>query len=66
MIDEAEILARLTQIHDRIRWLADEEARAAWVKGAAADRRFWPEKIRPLEETDVLLDKLKAGILTNK
>lgn len=63
MIDEAKIQARLTQIHDRIQWLADEEARAAWVKGAAADGRFWPEKLRLLDEAEALLDKLEAGIL---
>jgi hypothetical protein len=66
MVDEAQIQARLTQIHNRIQWLADEEARAAWVKGAAADGRFWPEKLRLLDEADALLDKLEAGILTDE
>ncbi|MFC3179549.1 hypothetical protein [Cypionkella sinensis] len=66
MVDEAQIQARLTQIHNRIQWLADAEARAAWVNGAAADGRFWPEKLKLLDEADALLDKLEAGILTKK
>lgn len=66
MVDEAQIQARLTQIHNRIQWLADTEARAAWVNGAAADGRFWPEKLKLLDEADALLDKLEAGILTKK
>lgn len=34
------------------------------LKGASADGRFWLEKLRLLDDTDALLDKLEAGIRT--
>ena len=53
---------RLSQIHARIQWMADAEARAAMVGGAAADGRFIPEKLKLCDETDRILDKLESGL----
>ncbi len=52
----------ISHIHARIQWMADPEARAALVGGAAADGRFWPEKLRLCDETDSVLDKLENGL----
>ena len=63
MIDaerEALLLARLDQIHKRVQWMADEEARSAWVNGQAAQGMLWPAKLKLLDETDRILDELQG------
>jgi hypothetical protein len=50
--------ARLLAIHQRMAWIANEEARSAWLKGAAAQGHFLDEKERLIDETDRILDKL--------
>jgi hypothetical protein len=60
---EAELERRLQHIHDRVQWMANAEARAAWVNGYGAKGEFWEEKKKLLDETDRILDELlgKAG-----
>jgi|ERR1700733_760168 len=53
--------ARLADIHTRVNWLADREARAVSLRGSAVG--FWEEKKRLLEEADAILDKLEEGIV---
>lgn len=53
-----QIMKRLRDIHDRIQWMADQEASSAWVKGWAADGHLWAEKERLIGETERLLDQL--------
>ena len=58
--ERAQLEVRLNHIHTRVQWIADEEARSAWVKGFAARGDLMPEKIKLLDETDKILDKLMA------
>jgi hypothetical protein len=57
---EAKLERRLEVIHKRVQWMADAEARAAWVRGLGARGEFLPEKERLLDETDRILDELEA------
>jgi hypothetical protein len=52
------LAARLLAIHRRMEWIADEEARSAWVRGLAAQGHFLDEKERLIDETDRILDDL--------
>ncbi len=58
---EAKLARRLEAIHKRVQWMANEEARAAWVGGIAARGEFLAEKERLLDETDRILDELLKG-----
>jgi hypothetical protein len=49
---------RLKDIHERVQWMADAEARSALVNGWAADGHLWPEKEKLIEESERLLDEL--------
>ncbi|MFL6846647.1 MAG: hypothetical protein ACJ8ER_17410 [Allosphingosinicella sp.] len=51
---------RLAQIHDRLVWISETEAKAALIKGFGANGEFDPERQRLVEETDRLLDELAA------
>lgn len=51
---------RLTSIHKRVQWIADEEARSAWVNGDAARGAYVKEKLALLDETDRILDRLEG------
>lgn len=53
------LMSRLAQIHQRVQWMADEEARSAWVNGAAANGLFFDEKERLLNEADRVLGELE-------
>lgn len=55
-------MARLAAIHQRIAWMADQEERAAWVNGPAADGRYWPAKEKLLDEADRILDELMKPV----
>ena len=57
---EAKLERRLEVIHKRVQWMADAEARAAWVRGLGARGEVLPEKERLLDETDRILDELEA------
>ena len=50
--------ARLRAIYQRVQWIADEEARAAWVNGFAANGCYTDEKEKLLKRTEKILDKL--------
>jgi hypothetical protein len=50
--------ARLLSVHRRMQWIADDEARTAWLKGAVSDHHFMSEKERLIEETERILDEL--------
>lgn len=62
MTDHERLWARLRRINERIDRIASEEARAAWVNGAAADGRFIPEKERLIEQAEKILDDLERGL----
>ena len=51
---------RLGQIHGRVQWMADEEARSAWVGGEAARGVLMPEKMKLIEEAEQVLDRIEA------
>jgi hypothetical protein len=51
---------RLAQIHDRVNWMADQEARSAWVGGPAAQGIFLDAKERLIDEAERILDQLEA------
>ncbi len=59
MDDKNQLWERLGAIHQRIQWMADEEAVAAWINGLAARGVFMEEKLRLLEEADHILDKIQ-------
>ena len=48
---------RLTDIHDRMAWIARTEARAVLIGGHGSSGEFDPERQRLIEETDRLLDE---------
>jgi len=58
--EKAQLEMRLSHIHKRVQWIANEEARSVWVQGFAARGGLMPEKIKLLDETDSVLDKLMA------
>jgi hypothetical protein len=57
---EEEIERRLLQIHKRVQWMANTEARAAWLRTYGARGEFWNEKKKLLDETDRLFDELEG------
>lgn len=60
MTDEEVLWARLKEIHERVQWMADREARAAWTGGGAADGSLWPAKKKLIEDAERILDKLEG------
>lgn len=61
MTEQEKILwERLAAIHNRVKWMADEEERSAWVNGAAAQGTLMPEKMKLLDETESILAKIEA------
>jgi hypothetical protein len=61
MIDQEKALwDRLGQIHRRVQWMADEEARSAWVGGEASRGTLMTKKMRLIEEAEQVLDKIEA------
>ncbi|CAA7615448.1 hypothetical protein MTBSS4_130002 [Magnetospirillum sp. SS-4] len=52
--------SRLAAIHQRVQWMADEEARSAWVNGPAAQGMYLDEKERLIDEAERVLDALEA------
>lgn len=54
------LMDRLAQIHDRVNWMADQEARSAWVGGPAAQGIFLDAKERLIDEAERILDQLEA------
>jgi hypothetical protein len=57
---ERQLKHRLQSIHQRVQWMANEEARFVWVKGLAARGSHLIEKERLLDETDRILDELEG------
>lgn len=62
--EEATLESRLLQIHKRMEWIADKEARAAWIKRCTgieaygAQGEFDQERSMLLDETEKALDRL--------
>jgi hypothetical protein len=56
---EERIKTKLRELHDRIKWMADEDARSSWVGGFSAEGSALEEKERLIEETEKLLDELE-------
>lgn len=52
------LMMRLQHIHEQVQWMANEEARSAWVQGWAARGGFSKKKIRLIDEADKILRKL--------
>lgn len=52
---------RLIDIHNRVQWIADEEARSVWVRGFAARGGFEPHRDNLLDEADKIIDRLMNG-----
>ncbi len=61
MIDKESLFKRLGAIHQRIQWMADEEAASAWFNGLAARGVFMDEKLRLLDEADRILDAIEKS-----
>lgn len=58
-MDQYELLeARLLVLHDRLQWIADEEARAAWVRGYGAAGEFQEEREKNIAEAEEILERL--------
>jgi hypothetical protein len=56
---QKKLLSKLAAIHQRVQWMADEEARSAWVGGLAARGIFLDEKERLIAEAERILDELE-------
>jgi hypothetical protein len=63
---EDQLLLRLRHIAERVQWMANAEARAAWVQGLGAHGEFWEEKKRLLDETDKILDRIMEEPMKEK
>jgi predicted nucleotide-binding protein (sugar kinase/HSP70/actin superfamily) len=59
MSNEKDLEARLLQIHKRLQWIADTEARAAWVAGYGARGEFEDERDQLLKQAEEILTKLE-------
>lgn len=59
-----DVLARIGVLSNRINELAELEANAAKVGGAAADGRLQPQKDKMIDEIDRLLDRLDSLIVS--
>jgi len=61
MTDQEKILwERLAAIHKRVQWMADEEARSAWVNGQASRGALMPAKMELINEAEKILDRIEA------
>lgn len=58
MTSQKTLEQRLMHIHDRIKWIANAEERATWLKGYGARGEFEPERDRLLAEAERVLDEL--------
>ena len=57
---EEELNFRLKSLHERFDWIADENARGAWVRGFAATPALYEEKVHLIERAeDVLLELME-------
>lgn len=56
---EEELNLRLQGLHERLQWIADTEARAAWVGGYGAGGEFDGERERLIEKAERVLDELE-------
>ncbi len=56
---EKNLLRRLDAIHKRVQWIADAEARAAWIRGIGARGEYLAEMERLVDETDRILAELE-------
>jgi hypothetical protein len=57
---EQELNFRLTKLHERFDWIANEKERSAWVSGYAASPSLYEERIRLIERAeDILLQLMK-------
>ena len=56
---EKNLLHRLDVIHSRVQWMADTEARAAWIGGFGASGELLAAKERLLDETERILAELE-------
>lgn len=59
-LTEEQINTRLAQIHARLAWIAEREAKAAQFGGIGARGEFSDEHALLTAETDELLDQLKT------
>ena len=60
MGDEEVLLARLAAIHERVNWMADREAAAAWIRCPTSEGAFQPSKDALIAEAERILDKLEG------
>ena len=52
--------ARLKRLHERLQWIANEEARSAWVKGEAAAGIHEAERDQIIEKVERAVEELEA------
>jgi hypothetical protein len=57
--NEKGLEARLLEIHKRLQWIADTEARAAWVAGYGARGEFEDERDLLLQQAEDIVTKLE-------
>jgi hypothetical protein len=63
---QKKLLSKLAAIHQRVQWMADEEARSAWAGGLAARGIFLDEKERLIDEAERILDELEGKPNANR
>ncbi|MGY5780309.1 hypothetical protein [Rhizobium sp. LEGMi135b] len=57
---EDDLNRRLDALHSRLKWIADTEARAAWIQGYGAKGEFDQERTKILADAENVLDQLVA------
>lgn len=58
-MNENELNRRLDGLYDRLKWISDREARAAWVNGVGANGEFDQERTKILVAAEAALDALE-------
>jgi hypothetical protein len=58
MTRENELESRLLAVHKRLQWLADQEARAAWLNGYGANGEHEAERERLISSAESLVDEM--------
>ena len=56
--DEERLIHRLAGLHDRVKKIANREARTSVVAGWAAEGHSLPDKERLIDEVEKLVDRL--------
>jgi len=59
VMNEAQLNDRLDRLYERLQWISDREARAAWIQGYGSNGEFDAERDRLITKLEDTLDELQ-------